>query len=87
MSTDTTLITPVVASQVLHEYGHPGGYEAGGFMRGLIALIARADPFNRRKLALGFPEYVAAVEEIETPGGGVETLQAIAAKISETEQS
>jgi hypothetical protein len=70
-------ISPVVAAHVLWSYDAMGGYEPGSFTRDLIKLIGRADPFNRAKLALGFAAYVAACEEIETPGG-TETLQAIA---------
>jgi hypothetical protein len=81
MSAETkSAISPVVAAHVLWSYDAMGGYEPGSFTRDLIKLIGRADPFNRAKLALGFAAYVAACEEIETPGGGVETLQAIARK-------
>lgn len=76
MSTDE--ITPVIARHVLWQYDCDGGYRPGSFTAHLIATIGAADPSNRHRLALGFPGYVAAVEQIETPGGGVETLQALA---------
>jgi hypothetical protein len=79
---ETATISPVVAAHVLWCYDSYGGYRPGRFVESLIGLIGAADPFNRRKLSLGFPEYVAACEEIETPGGGTETLQAIAAKLT-----
>jgi hypothetical protein len=77
MNTKTAVISPTAAAHVLWCYDETGGYEPGSFVRQLIVLIGRADPANRAKLARGFPEYVAACEEIEAPGG-TETLQAIA---------
>jgi len=76
-------ITPVIARHVLYQYDCHGGYRPGSFTAHLITTIGAADPANRYRLSLGFPGYVAAVNEIETPGGGVETLQAIAAKLTE----
>jgi hypothetical protein len=84
---DTARITPVVAAHVLYVYDEFGGYAPGAFINELIKLIGRADPVNRRLLALGFPEYVAACEEIETPGGGVEALQALAKQLQHPDTS
>jgi hypothetical protein len=80
---ETTAISPEVAAHVLWCYDTYGGYRPDKFVESLIGLIGAADPVTRRKLALGFPQYVAACTEIETPGGGVETLQALAAKLTE----
>lgn len=72
----SAVITPVVANHVLAHFG-AGGYEAGQFTRDLILLIARADIRNKYRLALGHPDYVAAVVLAQAPGGA-EQLAAIA---------
>jgi hypothetical protein len=61
-------VTPVIACHVLHHFGE-GGYAPGSFVRDLILVIARADPQNRRLLALGHPAYVLAVGMAQAPGG------------------
>lgn len=80
MSADTTQITPVAAGHVLWFYDE-GGLEPSSFKRLLIALIDKADGPNRHKLRRQWPEYVAAVEEMETPGSGAEALRVIAEKL------
>jgi hypothetical protein len=67
-----------IADHVLAHFGH-GGYQAGSFTRNLILTIASADPGNQRKLALGFPEYVAAVQLAQLDDDGITRLQAISA--------
>ncbi|MEU8199540.1 hypothetical protein AB0C10_37725 [Microbispora amethystogenes] len=70
-------ISDEVASHVLAHFGH-GGYLAGSFTRALMHAIASADPSNQHKLALGFPEYVAAVRRAQNERDGIATLQKIA---------
>ncbi|MFE0650997.1 hypothetical protein ACFVZH_20650 [Streptomyces sp. NPDC059534] len=70
-------ITPEVANHVLFHYGR-GGCQAGSFTEQIIKSIDMADPANRDKLALGFPDYVAAVAAIQYDPDGVANLTAIA---------
>lgn len=81
MSTETTHITPIAAAEVLW-FHDEGGQKPNSFKQLLIAAIVKADGPNRHKLRQAFPEYVAAVEEIQTPGSGVESLRVIAEKLS-----
>ena len=67
------------AAHVLFHYGRDGGYQAGSFTEQLIKTIDMADPGNRDKLAVGFPDYVAAVVAIQYDPNGVGHLQQIAA--------
>ena len=67
------------AAHVLFHYGRDGGYQAGSFTEQLITTIDMADPGNRDKLALGFPDYVAAVVAIQYDPAGVARLQQIVA--------
>jgi hypothetical protein len=57
---DIALITPKVAAEVLHVFGYTG-HRASGFKERLLATIQAADSGNAYRLALGFPDYVAAV--------------------------
>jgi hypothetical protein len=77
MSTSSPTIPADVAAHVLFHYGREGGYQAGGFTELIISAIDRADPANKAKLELGFPDYVAAVNVIQYSGTGVEYLQTI----------
>lgn len=79
MSTQTPVITEETAMHVLWHYGREGGIQAGSFTQNLITTIDMADPANRDKLALGFPELVAAVTAIQYDRDGVQHLQQIAA--------
>ncbi|MFF4536600.1 hypothetical protein [Streptomyces aureus] len=79
MSTSSTSIPPDVAAHVLFHYGREGGYQAGSFTTSLLTAMGTADPSNLDRLALGFPEYVAAVTAIQYDPDGVEQLQDIAA--------
>lgn len=80
---DAAQITPEAAAHVLWFYDE-GGMEPSSFKQVLIALIDKADPPNRHKLRQQWPEYVAAVEEIQTPGSGAEALRVIAEKLQQT---
>ncbi|MFI2349751.1 hypothetical protein ACH492_22390 [Streptomyces sp. NPDC019443] len=77
MSTETPTIPAETANHVLFHFGY-GGYQAGSCIESLITTIDRADEDNRDKLALGFPEYVAAVVAIKYDPNGVANLQRIA---------
>lgn len=71
-------ITPEIANHVLAHFGC-GGYEAGSFTRLLIEMIARADPQNTARLALGFPGYGAAVVGMQNDPDGLAWLTKLAA--------
>jgi len=77
MSTTSASIPADVAAHVLFHYGRDGGYQAGGFTELIISAIDRADPANKAKLGLGFPEYVAAVNAIQYSPNGIDYLQTI----------
>ena len=73
--------TPLEAAHVLAHYGE-GGIAAGGFTMALIAVIVRADPGNRARLALGFPGYVAAVQVADGDLAGIARLREIAGNLT-----
>lgn len=77
MSTSSPTIPPDVAAHVLFHYGREGGYQAGSFTEQLLTTIGMADPANRNRISLGFPDYVAAVVAIQYHPDGVARLQAI----------
>ncbi len=79
MDRSSPTIPADVAAHVLFHFGRDGGYQAGGFTESLVTAIDRADPTNQARLALGFPEYVAAVTTIQNDRAGIERLQDIAA--------
>lgn len=72
-----SLITPDIAEQTLHYYGH-GGYPGGAFVVALQRAITHADNGNRLRLMLGFPGYVRAAHLIERSLDGVDVLRQIA---------
>ena len=65
-----------VAAHVLHEFGEIG-LLPGSFTTALIAAAAKADHSNRTRLALGFPQYIEAVELIKFRDDGVDILKNI----------
>lgn len=81
---DESKITREEAGHVLAHFG-AGGMVGGAFSMDLVMLIARADPTNRARLALGFPGYVAAVHLAQNVEGGTAKLQRIAAIVRRTE--
>jgi len=87
MSTNSPTIPPDVAAHVLFHYGREGGYQAGSFTTDLLSAMGKADPTNLDRLALGFPEYVAAVTAIQYDPDGVANLQRIAAGDASAEES
>jgi hypothetical protein len=65
-------ITPTAADHIL--WLHRGfdvatltGKEPGSFTKLLMQTIKSADPGNQRKLAQGFPDYVAAMQLLDNP--------------------
>lgn len=78
MNSETPTISAETANHVLFHYGR-GGYQAGSFTEHLIKTIDMADPDNRDRIALGFPDYVAAVVAIQYDRDGIAHLQRIAA--------
>lgn len=79
MSTTSPTIPADTAAHVLFHYGLDGGYQAGSFTTFLLTAIAAADPTNLDRLALGFPDYVAAVTAIQYDPDGAQRLQDLAA--------
>jgi hypothetical protein len=71
-------ISPDAARHVLWHYGHEGGIQPGSFTQNLMTAIATADLGNKAKLAIPFPDYVAAALAIEYDPEGVAYLQRIA---------
>lgn len=78
MSTDTPTIPAETANHVLFHYGH-GGYQAGTFTQLLIQTIDHADIVNQDKLALAYPDYVAAIHGVQYDPHGIANLKRIAA--------
>ena len=54
-------IRPEVAQHVLWHFGE-GGLRPGSFLEKLLVAIAGSDQENQLRLALGFPDYVTAVQ-------------------------
>ncbi|MFI9344988.1 hypothetical protein ACIG0D_27535 [Streptomyces sp. NPDC052773] len=77
MSPSSPSIPADVAAHVLFHYGLDGGYQAGSFTTHILNAMGTADPANLDRLALGFPEYVAAVTAIQYDPAGAERLQRI----------
>ncbi|SNS59079.1 hypothetical protein [Rhodococcoides kyotonense] len=73
------MITPEIANQVLHHFNPSDGYPAGGFVTDLIALISKADPRNKARLAIGFGGHVQAVLLAQEEVDGIDRLKYIAA--------
>ncbi|MGP3914378.1 hypothetical protein [Nonomuraea sp. 10N515B] len=65
-----------VAAHVLFHFGR-GGWPPSGFKATLMLAIAQADVVGRGRLALGFPEYVAAFNMAQLTDDGTAKLQAI----------
>ena len=70
-------ITPEVASEVLHVYGHPGR-RPGTHMFHIISAIEHSDPMHRARLAETYGPYVEAVHLARNVDGGVWKLMRIA---------
>lgn len=59
---------------VLFFFGHPKGWESGGFLMSLIEVYSRADLTNKAKLRLGFPEVGEAFDLVNNNHGGLDML-------------
>lgn len=58
-----------VAREVLFHFGDAvNGYQAGGFVSGLLVLFGKADMGNRGRLASVFPLYATALQLYNTFG-------------------
>ncbi|MCX5601579.1 hypothetical protein OOK29_25855 [Streptomyces phaeochromogenes] len=72
-------ITPQIAAEVLHHYGHRDTHKPDAFYGLLVKLMAKADYANARSLANAFPTWAAAVDLARYSSTGTDTLAAIAA--------
>lgn len=70
-----TTISVETARDVLGYFGCKGGWNAGSFTTNLMTAIGSADPENRAKLALGFPELVTALIMAQNTTDGISKLQ------------
>lgn len=69
-------LTPRAANHALHRYvDTTWGFPPGGAMGKLLDLLPVLDESNRAKMALGFPEYVAAYELFSSVEGGIKALR------------
>lgn len=75
--TQQNTIPAETAQHVLFHFG-AGGYQPGSFTQQLITTIAMADPGNQARMALGFPNEVAAVQLAQNDPNGIDQLQRIA---------
>lgn len=75
---DRPVITLEVAQQVLWHFGDTNlGVEPGGFWAAQLVAMTRADLQHRARLALAFPEHVAAVEAVKNQPWGLDWLRGI----------
>ena len=66
------------AQRVLWAFGDTNlGVEPGGFFSALHVAIQRADTENRARLAVAFPEDVAAVDAVKMQAWGLDWLRGI----------
>lgn len=64
-----------MARMVLGHFGATGGYEPGGFTSLLLRAYQKADPMNRARLRLGFPNQAAMMDACMNTESGVADLQ------------
>ena len=77
-SIDRPTISLEAAQRVLWAFGDTNlGVEPGGFFSALHVAIQRADTVNRSRLAVAFPEDVAAVTAVKTEPWGLDWLRGI----------
>ncbi len=75
---DRPVITLEAAQRVLWAFGDTNlGVEPGGFFSALHVAIQRADLENRARLAVAFPEDVAAVAAVKEQPWGLDWLRSI----------
>jgi hypothetical protein len=63
------------ARMVLGYFGAEGGYEPGGFTSLILRAYQKADPGNRARLRLGFPELADMMDACMNTESGVADLQ------------
>lgn len=63
-----------VAGWVLHYYGVPGYYPPGGFTALILQAYQKADPGNKWRLRLGFPEIAEAMDLVDHDEDGINKL-------------
>lgn len=66
-------IPPEVCANVVYSFDGRG-YPPGSFFRKLTHAIVGADPHNRNRLALAFPEWVRAVNLAQNHVGGLDMM-------------
>ena len=66
------------AQHLVHHLGLTGGTPAGNFTTHLMNAFGVADPSNRTKLALGFPEMAYCYDVLHDRNGGEAALQQLA---------
>ena len=59
---------------VLYFYDAPGGYEPGSFTQHLMIAYSQADPQNKAKLRLGFPEIAWAMDMVSQVPDGIKVI-------------
>lgn len=71
-------VSRTVAAHVAWYFNPATGYRPGSFIEKLLSAIGNADRTNRVLLALGFPEYVAAMTLCTDIPGGTDRIEQIA---------
>ncbi|HJW01591.1 MAG TPA: hypothetical protein VJ617_21065 [Arthrobacter sp.] len=64
-----------VIRNVLHYFGEPGGWPAGSFTSNIMRAYQGADPGNRARLRLGFPELAEAMDLVLGSMEGIDKLR------------
>ena len=64
-----------VIRHVLGYFGASGGWEAGGFTSLMMRAYQKADPGNKARIALGFPELAEAMDTVMNQMDGIQKLQ------------
>ena len=65
-----------VARYVLGYFGAEGGWHAGGFTQLMMSAYQKADPGNKQRIRMGFPELADAMDTVLGSTGGIKRLQA-----------
>ena len=73
-----TPISREIAANVLHFFRSSEGYSGGSFADALYSLAAKADRHNRAKLAVAFPDEMAAFSLAADRPDGLAILRQIA---------
>lgn len=60
---------------VLGHFGAEGGYKAGSFTTKLMEAYQNADPGNRYRVSLGFPDLARAMDTVMNEADGIKILQ------------